>query len=277
MTKDFEVLSEAPLRTGSFGADAPVNVGWGSKSSQFHGSVGKSAAQAAATPSEEELHTSPDDDGRPRISWRGDSAFFAVSSLEPIGPDAGVSEDRRRRFIRVFTRVAELSSTAEPTSGTESALSWQPSGSIIATTQKRVSPSGELESHHVIFFERNGLRRYDFPLRPDYGVVKELSWNSDSSLLAVWIRRNGKDFGTCPVKRRWRFSRSPHTISVQLWNRNNYDWTIKQEIVSRSSSFTALLWDAERPLELSIATGSQSKSTSYNDYVLIRRVYPSWC
>lgn len=189
MTKDFEVLSEVPLRTDTFGADAPVNVGWGSKSSQFHGSVGKSAAQSSSTPSVDNLHASSDDDGRPRISWRGDSAFFSVSSLEASG------EASSHRVIRVYTRVAELSSTAEPTEGLEHVLSWQPSGSIIASTQKRFNSTGQLDSHHVIFYERNGLRRYDFALRPEYGSVKCLTWNADSTILAVWLDRGGRDVG----------------------------------------------------------------------------------
>ncbi len=54
-------------------ADAPINVGWGSKQTQFHGSAGKSAAQA---PANVNLGISPDDDMLPRISWRGDGAFF---------------------------------------------------------------------------------------------------------------------------------------------------------------------------------------------------------
>ena len=29
--------------------------------------------------------SSPDDDGRVRISWRGDAAFFALSTLDPYG------------------------------------------------------------------------------------------------------------------------------------------------------------------------------------------------
>lgn len=64
--------------------DAQVNVNWGSKSTQFHGSLGKAAA-AAANQSATPPGSSPDDDGRARISWRGDAAFFALSTLDPYG------------------------------------------------------------------------------------------------------------------------------------------------------------------------------------------------
>jgi elongator complex protein 1 len=98
--------------------------------------------------------------------------------------------------------VASLSSTSEPTAGVEHALSWQPSGSIIAATQKLIDSNkpDEAPNQHVIFFERNGLRRYDFALREDTSVdkidgvrksstVKSLAWNSDSTILALWIER----------------------------------------------------------------------------------------
>lgn len=169
-----------------------MNVGWGDTSTQFRGSVGKSA-ESTSTSAPNSSQSSPDDDTLPRISWRGDSAFFSVSSLDPLpSPKPG-----HRRILRMFSRVAGLSSTSEPTSGLEHSLAWQPSGSIIAGTQKlfRGEEGADFDSHHVVFFERNGLRRYDFKLREGEGAkdseVKELSWNSDSSILAVWIERKG--------------------------------------------------------------------------------------
>lgn len=179
-------------------SDAPVNVGWGDKTTQFHGSVGKSAATVNpdSTSGSTQLQASPDDDGLPRVSWRGDGAFFCVSSLDPLPSSTG-----SRRILRVFSRVASLSSTSEPTVGVEHSLAWQPSGSIIAATQKIIDAAtpDEVKQHHVIFYEKNGLRRYDFALREDTGadgqggwkssVVKGLQWNSDSTLLAVWISR----------------------------------------------------------------------------------------
>ena len=191
--------------------DAPVNVGWGEKSTQFHGSVGKSAAASAqsssstssTTSTATHLKSSPDDDGLPRLSWRGDGAFFCVSSLDPL--DA--ADSTYRRNLRIFSRVAALSSTSEATVGLEHSLSWQPTGAIIASTQKLVDSSRPDSEpvHHVVFFEKNGLRRYDFALREDLGMkdgvrrnskVRALDWNSDSTLLAVWIERSvpGEEF-----------------------------------------------------------------------------------
>lgn len=96
MTTDFEALHERTLKTTEFGegklvsqrsstrldtfADAQVNINWGSKATQFHGSLGKAAAASTSNP--QAVGSSPDDDGRVRISWRGDAAFFAVSTLD---------------------------------------------------------------------------------------------------------------------------------------------------------------------------------------------------
>lgn len=62
------------------GTDAPINVGWGDKSTQFHGSLGKAAATSTIPAAA--VGASPDDDGHARISWRGDGAYFTVSVLE---------------------------------------------------------------------------------------------------------------------------------------------------------------------------------------------------
>ncbi|KAJ2998288.1 hypothetical protein NUW54_g7046 [Trametes sanguinea] len=74
MTSTFDVLSEGPLHPKEFGEDAPINVGWGSKQTQFHGSLGKAAAKSSIPPTA--IGASPDDDGHARISWRGDGAYF---------------------------------------------------------------------------------------------------------------------------------------------------------------------------------------------------------
>ena len=60
--------------------DTPINVGWGAKQTQFHGSLGKAAATSSISPTA--VGASPDDDGHVRVSWRGDGAYFTVSVLE---------------------------------------------------------------------------------------------------------------------------------------------------------------------------------------------------
>lgn len=211
----------APFHSSIF-SDKYINVGWGSKATQFHGSVGKTAQQIPTTQSvsTEKTSSSPDDDHAPRISWRGDGAHFAVSSLDLSSPSS--STTATRRVVRTYSRQAELQSTSEPVIGLEHQLAWRPSGELIASTQRFGTFEGAGEGregrHDVVFFERNGLRHGEFELREGGGKVaetlgqevdgclswgwdyrvQELCWNADSSLLAVWLRRDKKagDVGT---------------------------------------------------------------------------------
>lgn len=195
----------------SFSPDAPINVGWGSKQTQFHGSLGKTAAQA---PSTSKVGISPDDDNLPRISWRGDCAFFVVSSLSPA------SSAQAHRTLRVYNRQGLLQTTSEDVAGLEHPLIWRPSGNLIVATQRfgfEGGGAGREGRHDVIFFERNGLRHGEFSLNvhqigvKDKGVdhghdrrwgykVRELAWNSDSNVLAIWIEGDGGDISkvSCP-------------------------------------------------------------------------------
>ena len=45
MTRDFEPLSEVELDQEAFGDGQFVNIGWGAKETQFHGSEGKAARE----------------------------------------------------------------------------------------------------------------------------------------------------------------------------------------------------------------------------------------
>ena len=234
MTKTFDVLAETPLKTEDFGqgeflryiivrmdraankctllTDAPVNLGWGNQKTQFFGSVGKAGRDAAAGlpaatlqnplagPSNGETPgQSVHDDTATHISWRGDGAFFAVSTTFSI---TRTNESQRR--IRFYSRTAVLQATSERTPGLEGTLAWQPSGSIIAAAASQAS--------QIVFYERNGLRRYEFDLKEEkleYGsVIRQLAWNVDSTVLAVWVER---------------LNLTPETgrHAVQLWRRNN--------------------------------------------------------
>ncbi|KAJ7744686.1 pol II transcription elongation factor [Mycena metata] len=253
MTSTFDVLSDAPLFTSDFGEDAPINVGWGSKQTQFHGSLGKAAAQA---PAARTVGASPDDDTLPRVSWRGDGAFFVVSSLSPNAP--------RHRTLRVYDRQAALQTTSEAVPGLEHALSWRPSGNLIVGTQRfgfEGGGAGKEGRHDVVFFERNGLRHGEFGVRvADLGVkpgegrkwgykVKELNWSSDSNVLGLWVEKDDGDI-------------------FQLWTTGNYHWYLKHEMAAPAAAsgpgrFTSVEWHPEQALNVVLTTSSK----------IIRRTY----
>ncbi len=199
--------------------DEQINVGWGSKKTQFHGSLGKAAA-AAATQQPTILpaaHSS--DDGQPRITWRGDAQYFAISSLDRYA----TSPDKPpRRQVRVYTRnPCALSTTSEPIYGLGQALAWRPAGNLIAGIKRfGYEGGGDAEEGsakaEVVFLERNGLQHGSFELREDQKEIggrgslsstgrgkktefsiRDMAWNSDSTVLAVWIERESGDVGKC--------------------------------------------------------------------------------
>ncbi|XP_074809796.1 elongator complex protein 1 isoform X3 [Natator depressus] len=182
MTKDFEPITEREIHQDDFGEGKFITVGWGKKETQFHGSEGKQAAHRKQT---EVPPASSSDDGRPRVTWRGDGQFVAVSA---ICPQTGA------RKVRVWSRELVLQSTSEPIPGLEQALAWKPSGSLIASTQEKPN------KHDIVFFEKNGLLHGEFtlPFQKGQAKVNELLWNLDSTILAVWLQdlKKEKNFGT---------------------------------------------------------------------------------
>ncbi|XP_063312037.1 elongator complex protein 1 [Pelobates fuscus] len=227
MTKDFEPIAEVPIHQDDFGEGKFIALGWGKKETQFHGSEGKQAAQQKKIT--EVPPALPWDDCRPRVTWRGDGQLFAVSA---ICPETGA------RKVRVWNRELALQSTSEPIDGLEQALSWKPSGSLIACTQSKPN------KHDVIFMEKNGLLHGEFTLPFAKGTVKvkELLWNSESTVLAIWLQEIEKD------------GSKPNTY-VQLWTVGNYHWYLKQSLHfgnDEKNHVISLLWDPENAYRLHV-------------------------
>ncbi|XP_036431639.1 elongator complex protein 1 [Colossoma macropomum] len=225
MTKDFEPITEVVIHQDEFGEGKFITVGWGKKETQFHGSEGKQAAQRKAAEVQPAL---PWDDRRPRITWRGDGQLFAVSAI---------CSQTGARKVRVWNRECILQATSEAINGLEQPLCWKPSGSLIASTQRHPN------KHSVVFMEKNGLLHGDFtlPFAKEQAKVKELLWNSDSTVLAVWLEdMNPGEDG------------NPNTY-IQLWTVGNYHWYLKQSLHfgrEPSKAPACVCWDPEKPLRL---------------------------
>uniref|UniRef100_A0A672PJY2 Elongator complex protein 1 n=1 Tax=Sinocyclocheilus grahami TaxID=75366 RepID=A0A672PJY2_SINGR len=238
MTKDFEPITEVAINQDDFGEDKFITVGWGKKETQFHGSEGKQAAQWKAAEVQPAL---PWDDRKPRITWRGDGQLFAVSA---VCPQTGA------RKVRIWNRECVLQATSEVVNGLEQLLCWKPSGSLIASTQRHPN------KHSVVFMEKNGLLHGDFtlPFGKEQVKVKELLWNSDSTVLAVWM----EDLKP-------RENDHPNTY-IQLWTVGNYHWYLKQSLHFGNEALRApacVCWDPEKPLRLHLLTRGWASYT-YN-------------
>jgi elongator complex protein 1 len=186
--------------------DKFINVGWGSKSTQFHGSLGKAAAVASTSATPAEIPSSmshPTDDGLPRITFRGDAAFFAISSLDYYSS----SPTHSRRQVRIYSRdpsagfIPRLSATSESLPGLEPSIAWRPSGNVLSGLVRygyEGGGDGKEGKWDVAMLERNGLRHGGFELREardtwQSGRVKGMAWNADSEVLAIWVERKEQD------------------------------------------------------------------------------------
>ncbi|XP_041368137.1 putative elongator complex protein 1 [Gigantopelta aegis] len=234
MNREFDPITEVPLQPPDAGEAEFVNVGWGKKETQFHGSEGKDAAKKKAEEVGQALYM---DDQRPRVSWRGDGQYFVVSSIH---------KTTGCRCLHVWTRECILHSTGEVLNGLEQALAWKPSGSLIASTRRKPN------KHEVVFFEKNGLNHGEFtlPFQHDQITVCELLWNSDSTVLAVWCEE------LTPSKD--NDGRRSNTY-IQLWTVNNYHWYLKQSlhfISQPGDGIVTVLWDPEQAYKLHVVLSS---------------------
>lgn len=234
MSRSFDGIAEAAMTSADLEASKHVSVGWGKKETQFQGRGAKAKALRDPTiPDKVDQGTlSPNDDGRTVVSWRGDGAYVAINTVEAAS----------RRVIRVYSREGVLDSVSEPVDGLEGALSWRPSGNLLAGIQRFA------DHIDVVFFERNGLRHGEFTIRltepvDDPSLSINLEWNADSTVLAVSL-----------------------ASTVQLWTTGNYHWYLKQEILLKSP-FLHASWHPEKAMRLAVAdTGWYTHPNAYKKH-----------
>lgn len=230
MTSCFDVVIESVLNPSETGSCQFVNVGWGSKATQFHGSEGKAAAKIVAPCKGSKL---PSDDGRVIISWRRDGSFFATSSIDP---------EREHRVIRVWSREGILQYTSDVIDGIDAVLSWRPSQEIIGITQ------WTFNKRQVSFLEKNGLFLEGFPLpltastpsaAGDEITPKHLSWSNDSNIMSVIIHK--------------KTSSNNLKQFLLFYTTKNHHWYLKhvqefdEDIESGDGFVTDLIWDSIDP------------------------------
>jgi elongator complex protein 1 len=236
MTRDFESTGNVTQSSEDVKVSDHVSVGWGKKETQFEGR-GAKALRDPTVPEYVDAGTLiENDDGRVSITWRGDGQYVAINAV--------IKEEPKRRIIRFYTREGVLDSVSAPVDHMGGALSWKPTGQLVAAIQHLKDRTD------VIFFERNGLRHGEFSLRlpdkerGDIGDNIHLSWNVDATVLAVVAGR-----------------------VVQLWTTGNYHWYMKQQIIldePKGSRPVSAVWHPEKPLRLVCDDGLQLRSLDFN-------------
>lgn len=227
MTRNFENIATKMYTEADLLASNHVSVGWGKKETQFQGKRAKAMRDPTVPERVDEGVLSAGDDRKVRISWRGDGAYLAVSTVE----------GEKRRLIRIYNREGILDSVSEPVDGLEGTLSWRPCGNLIAGIQR--FPEGNRAD--VVFFERNGLRHGEFALSIPGSTLEsqeiyQLVWNTDSTVLALVLKGR-----------------------VQLWTMGNYHYYLKQEIIYDSDALLVypedapvVFWHPEKALQLAL-------------------------
>jgi elongator complex protein 1 len=240
MTRDFESTANVAQSSEDVKVSDHVSVGWGKKETQFEGRGAKALRDPTVPEHVDEGTLDESDDGRTSITWRGDGQFVAINAV--------IKDERWRRIIRFYTREGVLDSVSAPVDRMGGALSWKPSGQLVAAIQHpKDHPEDTVQ---VVFFERNGLRHGEFSLRLSPEVMNDvddkihLSWNVDSTVLAVTVGR-----------------------MVQLWTTANYHWYLKQEIIFNEPNKTrpvSAVWHPEKPLRLVCDDGLEMRSLDFN-------------
>lgn len=195
MNCGYDPIAETDLNDGAFGEEEFINVGWGKKETQFHGSEGKAAARKHP----EQIHVDDFDKLEQRISieWRFDDAFFVVSFVGAKG-----------RMFKVFDKEGVLKSTSELLAGLEAPIAWRPTGNWIAVPH--ILPN----KYTIGLFEKNGLRHREIvlPFKHTEQQVKKLAWAENSDILAVYTEHDDKS-------------------AIYLYTVGNYHWYQKQTLL----------------------------------------------
>ncbi|XP_075146318.1 elongator complex protein 1 [Haematobia irritans] len=222
MTCTFDPLTEHSLADENSEVEGEfVNVGWGKKETQFHGSEGKEAAKRKQS---EEIAVNLDSIAKDIvISWRADGAYFVVSY---------VSQSRGRTF-KVFDKEGKLQFVGEKQANLFHPTAWRPSGTWIAIPQQLPNKST------IALFEKNGLRHREIPLTFDLQTepVEDIKWSSDSEILSIKTEKK-----------------------IYLYTIGNYHWYLKQVLdIENQGKIASLYWDnrigEEKTLHILFETG----------------------
>lgn len=215
INSEFSMVSDINLYDSRPGEKQLINVGWGKKETQFHGSEGKKAALASQISISGSL---VEDSHQLKMTWRGDSNLFAIGYW---------CLEKNMRLVKIFNNEGSLQCVSEEIQGLQEPLFWKPQGNLITFSQ-------QLPNKLVIaFMEKNGLKHGEFTL-PNGLKVKDVCWNEASTILCT----------ICENK-------DTQDEEILLWTTGNYHWYLKQKFKLKTQSRN-IWWDKERPNRLYI-------------------------
>ncbi|CAH6722011.1 elongator complex protein 1 [[Candida] jaroonii] len=265
LSRSFDPIAEKILNPDDIKVSRSkhVSVGWGKAETQFRGKGARAMEREKlllqnagldlkdeSSPLRDPTVLAPQDgkvsdfdNNEVKISWRADCECFSVNTRESVIIEETNGEttvdENQRRVLRVFSRHGELESVSEAYDGLEFNLAWKPTGAVIASSWRHLDEEGE-PVLDVIFFERNGLKRYEFNsrLNPETEIIQDIQWSCDSEILAIQL-----------------FDR------IQLWTTKNFHWYLKSEIfvnkVDPLNQVEFIKFHPEKPQQFLIGTSRQ--------------------
>ncbi|CAL2030513.1 unnamed protein product [Caenorhabditis brenneri] len=178
----------------------PVNVGWGSESTQFRGSAGKLKPGEKIEKEREKIEQNSK---KTSVHWRWDGEFVAVSFY---------SEESALRNLTIFDRNGEILNNMNIRNIYLShCFAHKPNANLMC--------SATLENgsdDRIVFYERNGETRNSYVVKwpsnqsESRRIIERIEWNSTGTILAM---QTSLEDG----------SRS----SVEFWHLSNYEFTRK--------------------------------------------------
>jgi elongator complex protein 1 len=194
--------------------------------------------------------TTGEQDSSVQMCWRPDATLCAVSTVDVV--------DQTRRIRTYKKETLDLNSVGRSEDGSGKVvpnllpqIAWASVGcsNLLTSVQRKGK-----RTQQVVFFEPNGLRHREFPLRPEqqqqasHATVLSLDWNVESDLLAVSLREPTHD-------------------KVQLWHRSNYHWYLKQELrYDTNQQITCVKFDEEKPYILYVALSEENVNNTDSEW-----------
>ncbi|KAK9915662.1 hypothetical protein WJX75_002381 [Coccomyxa subellipsoidea] len=168
------------------------------------------------------------------LSWRGDGKYFASVSRAQKG---------QPWVVRVWERESgALHSVGEHAPGLLGKLAWQPNGRNLYAACRQ--PTGALR---VLLFESNGLQHGGFDV-PGKGTITRMEWSPDSEFIALVLSSTVSEAGP-------KEDEDLQQHRVQIWQRVNWHWYLKQELRPYAGSGLYIAW-SETALGLDIVSSS---------------------
>ncbi|CAD5207470.1 unnamed protein product [Bursaphelenchus okinawaensis] len=207
-SRDLDVISESEVKPNYAGKEELQTIGWGSKETQFQGSVGKGAREVADKDRQLTLLVEYDQEQfGTLIKWRADGQVLAISNTEVV---AGA----KCRRVRIWDSDLNFLALCDPLSGIEPTLEVLPSRNLFVTSRTSVD---EEKTRSLWFYEQNGQYRKNVTLeKQDNMKLQSIQTNCDGTILAlVFDSDTNVDAIAQPGG------------ELQFWTLSNAEWTKK--------------------------------------------------